>query len=116
MINTFNFPKQSNIDAINRIRLKIGINDSSKDELLTILFEDASNLICSYINTETVPQKFTWIAENIAIKGFRKIGSEGMKSKQIDVINKTFEDSVLDEFKDVLDEYNKSNSRKLRLF
>lgn len=116
MINTFNFPKQSNIDAINKIKIKIGLKDSSKDELLTVLFEDASDLVCSYLGSETVPIKFIWITENIAIKGYRKIGSEGMKSKQIDVINKVFEENMLNEFKDVLDEYKNSQKKKLRLF
>lgn len=116
MINTFNFPKQSNIDAVNRIKTKIGLKDSNKDELLTVLFEDASNLVCSYIGSETIPINFTWIAENIAIKAYRKKGSEGMKSSQIDVINKVFEEDMLDEFKSVLDEYKNSQKKKLRLF
>lgn len=39
-----------------------------------------------------------------------------MKSKQIDVINKTFEENMLDEFKDVLDDYKNSQKKKMRLF
>ena len=49
MINTFNFPKESEINALNRIKIKLGLNDGNKDELLTVLFDDASNLVCTYI-------------------------------------------------------------------
>lgn len=116
MINAFKFPRQSNVDAVSRIRTKIGLKDSNKDELLTVLFEDASNLVCSYINAETIPTKFIWIAENVAIKYFRKVGSEGLKAKQIDVINKTFEENLLDEYKIILDEYKKNQKKTVRLF
>lgn len=59
MINTFKFPKESEINAISRIKTKLSLKDDSKNELLTVLFEDASNAICTYINKETLPSKLT---------------------------------------------------------
>lgn len=116
MINTFNFPKESEINALNRIKIKLGLNDGNKDELLTVLFDDASNLICTYINSDVLPKKLSWMAEEIAIKRFRKIGAEGIKSKQIDVIRKDFDENILSEYIVTLDKYIKENSNKLRLF
>ena len=116
MINTFNFPKESEINALNRIKIKLGLNDGDKDELLTVLFDDASNLVCTYINSDVLPNKLSWMAEEIAIKRFRKIGAEGIKSKQIDVIRKDFDENILSEYIVTLDKYIKENSNKLRLF
>lgn len=116
MINTFNFPKESEINALNRIKIKLGLNDGNKDELLTVLFDDASNLVCTYINSDVLPKKLSWMAEEIAIKRFRKIGAEGIKSKQIDVIRKDFDENILSEYIVTLDRYIKENSNKLRLF
>ena len=56
------------------------------------------------------------MAEEIAIKRFRKIGAEGIKSKQIDVIRKDFDENILSEYIVTLDKYIKENSNKLRLF
>lgn len=116
MFNTFNFPKESEINALNRIKIKLGLNDGNKDELLTVLFDDASNLVCTYINSDVLPNKLSWMAEEIAIKRFRKIGAEGIKSKQIDVIRKDFDENILSEYIVTLDKYIKENSNKLRLF
>ena len=116
MINTFNFPKESEINALNRIKIKLGLNDGNKDELLTVLFDDASNLVCTYINSDVLPKKLSWMAEEIAIKRFRKIGAEGIKSKQIDVIRKDFDENILSGYIVTLDKYIKENSNKLRLF
>ena len=116
MFKSFNFPKESEINALNRIKIKLGLNDGNKDELLTVLFDDASNLVCTYINSDVLPNKLSWMAEEIAIKRFRKIGAEGIKSKQIDVIRKDFDENILSEYIVTLDKYIKENSNKLRLF
>ena len=116
MFKSFNFPKESEINALNRIKIKHGLNDGNKDELLTVLFDDASNLVCTYINSDVLPNKLSWMAEEIAIKRFRKIGAEGIKSKQIDVIRKDFDENILSEYIVALDKYIKENSNKLRLF
>ena len=116
MFTSFNFPKESEINALNRIKIKLGLNGGNKDELLTVLFDDASNLVCTYINSDVLPNKLSWMAEEIAIKRFRRIGAEGIKSKQIDVIQKTFDENILSEYIVALDKYIKENSNKLRLF
>lgn len=118
MINTFNFPKESEINALNRIKIKLGLNDGNKDELLAVLFEDASNLICTYINSDVLPNKLSWIAEEIAIKRYRKIGAEGIKTEQIDVISTQFDDSIIAEYQITIDQYIKNNSNpvSVRIF
>ncbi len=117
MSRTFNFPKAVEINAISRIKSKLQINDSNEDELLSILFEDASNLICIYIGLADLPTILVWVAEEITIKRYRKIGSEGLKSEQIDVISNTFDDNPLSEYIHILEEYKTSQRKStLRIF
>lgn len=116
MIATFNFPKESEINALNRIKIKLGLNDGNKDELLTVLFEDASNLVCTYINSDAIPKKLSWIAEEIAIKRFRKIGAEGIISEQIDVIRTDFDDSIINEYQVAINMYIQNNVKSMRIF
>jgi regulator of RNase E activity RraB len=99
---------------LTRIKLKLSITDNNQDALLTMLLEDASNLICLYVTQETLPAKLAWIAEEIAIKRFRKIGSEGLKAESIDVIKNDFEDAPLSEYSSILNEYKASNKKRLR--
>nr|DAP80540.1 MAG TPA: PORTAL PROTEIN, 15 PROTEIN, HEAD PROTEIN, VIRAL INFECTION, TAILED.2A [Caudoviricetes sp.] len=100
--------------SLDRIKLKLGLEDDAQDDLLSIFIDDASKLICLYISTETLPVNLNFIAEEIAIKRFRKIGSEGLTSESIDVIQSSFESDTLTEYKPLLDEYKKSQSRRLR--
>lgn len=116
MITTFNFPKEFEIEALNRIKIKLELKDGSKDELLTVLYEDASNMICNYINSNELPKNISWIAEEIAIKRYRKLGTEGMKSEQIDVIKTEFDGNLINEYIPILNKHIKNNSGYVRIF
>lgn len=99
---------------LERIKLKLSIKNNEDDALLSMLLEDASNLICLYIGQDTLPSKLNWIAEEVAIKRFRKIGSEGLKAESIDVIKSDFESNPLSEYRLILEEYKSASKRKLR--
>lgn len=100
--------------SLDRLRLKLGLEDESQDDILAVLVDDASNLICLYLSTDSLPYSLNFIAEEIAIKRYRKIGSEGLTSESIDVIQSTFESDALAEYKPLLDEYKRNQSRRLR--
>lgn len=97
-----------------KIKLDISSNDVSQDDLLNILLEDASKAICLYLNCSTVPIMLEWIVEDLAVKKYRKLGSEGLSSESIDVINSTFESDMLIEYYPLLNKYSKNNG-KVRL-
>lgn len=99
---------------LERIKLKLSIKNNDDDALLSMLLEDASNLICLYIGQDVLPSKLNWIVEEIAIKRFRKIGSEGLKAESIDVIKSDFESNPLSEYRLILEEYKSASKRKLR--
>lgn len=94
---------------LERIKLKLSIKNNDDDALLSMLLDDASNLICLYINQDILPLKLNWIAEEIAIKRYRKIGSEGLKAESIDIIKNDFESNPLSEYELILEKYKYLN-------
>lgn len=99
---------------INRLKLKLGIDDTESDDLLEILLLDAANLICLYIESDELPSSLICVAEDLTVKRYRKLGSEGLTSESIDVISSSFESDPLAEYISILDKYRKS-VKKMRL-
>lgn len=110
----YKLSSETSNSSLDRLKLKLGLEDDSQNDILAILVDDASRLICLYLSVETLPNSLGFISEEIAIKRFRKIGSEGLTSESIDVIQSTFESDTLAEYKPLLDEYKKNQSRRLR--
>ena len=61
---------------ISKIKIKLGLADNSQDELLAILLSDATNYMQVYLETPTIPWELEFIAEEVAIKRYRRLGSE----------------------------------------
>lgn len=101
---------------LRRTKIKLGITDNTQDELLEILLEDAYFAIANYIGETVIPPQFNFIVEEIAIVRYRKIGSEGLKAEQIDVISNTFEDgNPLTPYLPLLNDYKGKTNKKLRM-
>lgn len=102
------------MSALNRIKILLGITDATEDALLGILIDDCNAMLKSYLGQNEVPPQLDFIITELVIKRYRKIGSEGLKAEQIDVISNTFEDDPLAPYYKTIDAY-KRNSRKLRM-
>lgn len=64
-----------------KIRLGISILDITKDDLLNMFLEDASNEILDYTNRDTILTKMEGLQRELAIIYFNKQGSEGESSR-----------------------------------
>ena len=82
------------------------VEDNSQDEILAILLTNASNMICVYLGIEELPKQLEFVAEDMAIMKYRKLGAEGVKQEKIDVLSTTYVTNDLNPFKDVLNQYN----------
>lgn len=90
--------------TINNVKKILGLNDEKEDELLTILINNAVSYIEVYLNTE-LPQKLYFVAEELAVAKYRKLGSEGISTEKIDVLSTTYTSSDFNQYKKLLDEY-----------
>lgn len=80
-------------------------NDNSEDEVLAILLTHSIQLVNAYLGVAEIPQSLQFIAEQITIKKYNKLGSEGIKTEKLDVISNTYSINDLTEYKSILDMY-----------
>lgn len=101
---------------ISIIKLKLGlIADDSQDDLLAILLSDAINYMMTYIETDTIPKQLEFIAEEVAIKRYRRIGSEGISTEKIDVLSTSYKSDDFYEYKPLMKLYKNNNVKVKKL-
>ena len=99
------------------IKLKLGITDDTQDNLLTILMSDAMDYMKVYLNVTEIPTQLKFISEEVAIKRYRRLGSEGISTEKIDVLSTTYSTDDFGEYKSIMDIYiNKTVTKGYRLF
>lgn len=93
--------------------LKILLNlteDDSQDEILTILLTNAVSTVNVYLGVQELPKELEFVAEQLAIIKYNKLGSEGIQTEKIDVLSTTYQADELASFKTVLDSYKANNN------
>lgn len=91
------------------IKTLLSIEDDSKDEILTILLYAAMSAIQVYLGVEEFPQKLTFVAEQMTIIKYRRIGAEGIETEKIDVLSTKYVTDDFKPFKDILQNYKDNN-------
>lgn len=91
--------------------------DNSQDEILAILLYNASKMICVYLGIEELPTTLEFVAEDMAVMKYRKLGAEGVRQEKIDVLSTTYVTNDLNPFKDILNQYkdNSLGGKRLRM-
>ena len=92
-------------------------DDSSQDELLTVLINNAVSTIILYLGVEDIPDELTFIAEQMTVIKYRRIGAEGIDTEKIDVLSTKYIADDLKPFISMLDRYKDNNlgGRRLRM-
>ena len=84
-------------------------DDSSQDELLTVLLNNAVSTIILYLGVEDIPDELTFIAEQMAVIKYRRIGAEGIDTEKIDVLSTKYIADDLKPFISMIDRYKDNN-------
>ena len=104
--------------TLDNIKILLSLTeDDSQDEILDVLLNNAANTIMLYLGINEMPQELEFIAEQMTVVKFRRIGAEGIDTEKIDVLSTKYVKDDIKPFKDILDTY-KSNSlggRRLRM-
>ena len=92
-------------------------DDSSQDKLLTVLLNNAVSTIILYLGVEDIPDELTFIAEQMTVIKYRRIGAEGIDTEKIDVLSTKYIADDLKPFISMLDRYKDNNlgGRRLRM-
>lgn len=65
---------------IEKIKLLLGISDSSKDDLLTVLLEQAIEEAVNYTHNDCIPDLNTAIIKMV-VYNYNRMGTEGLDSE-----------------------------------
>ncbi|MCA1025782.1 phage head-tail connector protein [Cytobacillus kochii] len=93
------------------IKLALGLNDDSKDILLSRIHANVERAVCLYLNisTNVTPQELEWIVEECTIIRYNRVGSEGIVQESIDSLSMTYQADFLKEYYPYLDAYKSRN-------
>ena len=93
------------------------VDDDSQDNILTVLLNNAVSTINLYLGVEDIPEELVFIAEQMTVIKYRRIGAEGIDTEKIDVLSTKYVADDLKPFTTLLDQYKMNNlgGKKLRL-
>ena len=102
---------------LDSIKLRIDIEDTMQDNLLSELIEDATARVLAYINqdgvvNQTVPDAVSWVTKDIVVKMYNRIGDEGKQSGTEGNVSNTWESIDLSKYADALDVYRESSQSR----
>ena len=88
-----------------KIRLGISLTDTSKDDLLNMVLEDAGNEILDYCNRDTILPKMEGLQRELAITYYNRQGSEGESSRSEGGISVSYSTEIPESIKSRLNAY-----------
>lgn len=92
-------------------------DDDSQDEILAVLLDNATNTVKLYLGINEIPHELEFIAEQMAVIKYRRLGAEGIETEKIDVLSTKYEKNDIAPFKEILAMYkaNTLGGRRLRM-
>ncbi len=101
------------------IKVVLGIQDELQDPVLDVLIKNVRDLLKGKLrivnkSITKVPEELEYIIEEITLRRFNRIGSEGMKSESVEGHKIDFYDldKELDPYLDIIDDYAENDEPK----
>ena len=92
-------------------------DDDSQDVMLEVLLNNAVDTIKVYLGIDNVPRELEFVAEQMTVIKFRRLGAEGIETEKIDVLSTKYEKDDIKPFKEILAMHkaNTLGGRRLRM-
>lgn len=93
------------------------MDDNSQDAILTVLLTNAVSTIMLYLGVDAMPDGLMFVAEQMTVVKYRRIGAEGIDTEKIDVLSTKYVADDLKPFTNLLDRYKDNNlgGKRLRM-
>ena len=104
--------------TLDNIKLLLSLaNDDSQDVILEVLLNNAVDTIKVYLGINNVPRELEFVAEQMTVIKYRRLGAEGIETEKIDVLSTKYEKDDIAPFKEILAMYktNSLGGRRLRM-
>lgn len=79
--------------------------ESALEDKLTIIETGVKARLSVLLGTQSVPDKFQYIVDEVVAARFSRIGNEGLKQSGQDGLTLVFQDDDFSKFKNEIDEY-----------
>lgn len=91
----------------------LGLEDNLQDPILTIFIENVTRHLKAKLKKD-VPEDLNFIIEEIVIRRFNRVGTEGMKSESVEGHSITFYDldKEFDPYQDIIDDNKEADADK----
>lgn len=79
-------------ERLAKMKIQLGISDTSQDDLLELLLEDAYTFIlgrCQSLTAETFPDTLEPILRQIAVIAYNRLGAEGEQGRTEGAVSRT---------------------------
>ena len=78
------------MNELEKIKIQLNISDTGKDDLLTLLLEDAESQILEYCNRYEATDKMAPLIRELAVINYNKQGTEGISSSSEGALSVSF--------------------------
>lgn len=92
---------------LTQVKLLLGVTDTSKDALLTLLIEQCSDEAVAYCNLLEYDEKLDRIVVKMVIQTYNRLGSEGVAAQSFSGVSESFIDGYTLDIKTALNRYRK---------
>ena len=99
------------VGIVDKIKVLLGIKDTLQDDVLTTIVDTTSSRLSLLIGEATVPASLGYIATEVSIVRFNRLGSEGYASDSLEGHSITFKDNDFSGYMIDLDKYSQDTKR-----
>lgn len=94
------------MSPLDKMKIMLGINDTEKDALLTMIIDTAKDYIESYCNT-VYDASYDNIVVQMALEDYSKIGSQGLSSQSAGGASESYLSDYSTKITKLLNKYKK---------
>ena len=104
---------------LDKLKRRLGISDTTQDDLLNDLLEDAQSYFIAITGASTVDTRYEFIINDVTAKLYNRKGSEGMESESVDGYSTSYAQDLFSDYMGILErDFNLSDEyrQKGRVF
>lgn len=98
---------------LENVKALLGLeSDSSLDSKLQTIYNLTTARLCTLIKEKTIPEDLRYIVDEVVIRRFNRIGSEGMSNHTVEGESIAYSGGDFDEFMPDIERYLKDQDRQ----
>lgn len=93
--------------TLDDVKKRIGLKDDKQDDQLLEIIKSCESQLLSMlpIEVEQIPDRFSYMIKEVAVKRYNRIGAEGMTSESVDGRSNSYELNDFKEYEDIIDNF-----------